>query len=139
MIIRKRLNKFAQSNVVRINSKRICIKEPTLEELEFAAKCIQKRFRAHAAYKYSKREKMPKHKLRYYLLPADKNDVARKLQARFRGYMENALEENACVNVVTAVWTVPSKAVQIIVVQMVIAMKVLAFVNQVSLVKIAVN
>jgi len=41
--------------------------------------------------------------------------------------------------VVTVVWTVPSKAVQIIVVQMVIAMKVLAFVNQVSLVKIAVN
>lgn len=39
----------------------------------------------------------------------------------------------------TVVWTVPSKAVQIIVVQMVIAMKVLAFVNQVSLVKIAVN
>ena len=53
--------------------------------------------------------------------------------------MENALGENACVNVVTVVWTVPSKAVQIIVVQMVIAMKVLAFVNQVSLVKIAVN
>ena len=53
--------------------------------------------------------------------------------------MENALEENACVNVVTVVWTVPSKAVQIIVVQMVIAMKARASANQGLLVKIAVN
>ena len=54
-----------------------------------AAKCIQRHFRLSVHRRELKKHKiprMPMEKLRYFLLPADKNDAAVKIQGCFRGF-----------------------------------------------------
>ena len=56
---------------------------------ENAAKCIQRHFRLRVNQRELKKPikpRMPKEKLRYFLLPADKNDAAIKIQSCFRGF-----------------------------------------------------